>query len=254
MTAQTTQQMSAAIDPVAAAELAGKMVHDMSVWGMFMQADFVVKAVMIMLLLASFWCWAIIFEKISKFGALKAKATNFESEFWAAETLETFYEKSKRKQKHPFVATFIAAMDEWYRTNKQVRSRGNAALMPSSIDRIAKIMSVTRNRELAKLERGLGFLATVGSAAPFIGLFGTVWGIMNSFQSIAFSNNTSLAVVAPGIAEALLATAIGLFAAIPAVIAYNRFSGDLNKYAGHLEDFEVEFLALISRQADEARV
>jgi biopolymer transport protein TolQ len=254
MTTQTTQQMSAAIDPVAAAELAGKVMHDMSVWGMFMQADIVVKAVMIMLLLASFWCWAIIFEKLSKFGMLKSKASNFESEFWAAETLESYYEKSKRRQKHPFISIFVAAMDEWFRTNKQVRSRSNAALMPSSIDRIAKIMSVTRNRELAKLERGLGFLATVGSSAPFIGLFGTVWGIMNSFQSIGASNNTSLAVVAPGIAEALLATAIGLFAAIPAVIAYNKFSGELNKYAGQLEDFEVEFLTLISRQADEARV
>lgn len=251
MTGQT-QELSAAVDPVAAAQLAGSVMHDMSVWGMFMQADLVVKGVMLMLLFASFWCWALIFEKISKFATLKAKAAGFESEFWSAETLESFYEKAKRRPKHPFLTTFMVAMDEWFRSNKGGRIRGGA-LMPSSIDRIAKVMSVTRNRELAKLEKGLGFLATVGSSAPFIGLFGTVWGIMNSFQSIAFSNNTSLAVVAPGIAEALLATAIGLFAAIPAVIAYNKFSNELAKYAGHLEDFEVEFLALISRQADEMR-
>jgi biopolymer transport protein TolQ len=249
---QVMQQMSAAVDPVASAELAGKVAHDMSAWGMFMQADLVVKTVMIMLLLASFWCWALIFEKISKLGSLKSKAAAFENEFWAAETLESFYEKTKRRPKHPFAIAFMGAMEEWFRTSKG-RSKPSSVLMPSSIERIAKIMSVSRNRELDKLERGLGFLATVGSSAPFIGLFGTVWGIMNSFQSIAFSNNTSLAVVAPGIAEALLATAIGLFAAIPAVIAYNKFSGEISKYAGQLEDFETEFLTLLSRQVDEAR-
>ncbi len=255
MTNNVTTETSAAVGEVASGtiEAAGAVMHDMSIWGMFLQADFVVKAVMISLLLASFWCWALIFEKMARFGDVRNRASRFEKDFWSADNLESFYEKIKRRGKHPFSVVFMAAMEEWFRSGKDARQRGVSALAPSGIDRIAKVMSVSRNRELEKLERGLGFMASVGSAAPFVGLFGTVWGIMNSFQSIAFSNNTSLAVVAPGIAEALLATAIGLFAAIPAVLAYNRFSSQLGKIAGSIEDFEVEFLALLSRQADEAR-
>ena len=223
---------------------------DMSIIGMFMQADFVVKAVMICLLLASFWSWALIFEKIARFKSVKAKAARFEQEFWASNALDQLYDQIKKRGNHPYSSVFCAAMEEWFRSGRTAQ-RKTKTLAASGIDRISKIMSVSRNRELEKIERGLGFLATVGSAAPFVGLFGTVWGIMNSFQSIAFSNNTSLAVVAPGIAEALLATAIGLFAAIPAVIAYNKFSAELGKFAGRMEDFEIEFAALISRQTEQ---
>ncbi len=223
---------------------------DMSIIGMFMQADLVVKAVMISLLVASFWSWALIFEKIARFKSVKMKAARFEQEFWASNALDQLYDQIKKRGDHPFTVVFCSAMEEWFRSGRATQ-RKTTALAASGIDRISKIMSVARNRELEKIERGLGFLATVGSAAPFVGLFGTVWGIMNSFQSIAFSNNTSLAVVAPGIAEALLATAIGLFAAIPAVIAYNKFSAELGKFAGRMEDFEIEFAALISRQTEQ---
>ena len=248
-----TTHASAAVESVTGAtDLAGTAAMDMSAWGMFMHADIIVKAVMILLLLASFWSWAIIFAKIARFGDVKSKTARFEQEFWSADTLDSFYEKMKRRATHPLAVVFMAAMEEWLRSGKS-RSRGSAVLAASSLDRIAKVMSVARNREVERLEKGLGFLGSIGSSAPFIGLFGTVWGVMTSFQGIAHANNTSLAVVAPGIAEALMATAIGLFAAIPSVIAYNRFSGELDKITGNIEDFEIEFLALLSRQSDEAR-
>jgi biopolymer transport protein TolQ len=251
MTSST--QTSAAVESVAGvSDVAGTAMMDMSAWGMFMHADLVVKAVMVSLLLASFWCWAIIFEKIARFGDIKSKSAKFEQEFWSADTLDAFYEKLKRRVNHPMAVVFMAAMEEWLRSGKS-RARNAAVLAPSGMDRIAKVMSVARNREIEALEKGLGFLVTVGSTALLVGLFGTVWGIMTSFQSIAHANNTSLAVVAPGIAEALMATAIGLFAAIPAMVAYNRLSSDLDKIAGKVEDFETEFLALLSRQSDEAR-
>jgi biopolymer transport protein TolQ len=241
--------VSTAVDAVGATELAGNVAQaDMSAWGMFMQADLVVKFVMIALIMASIWTWAIIFDKIMRFKTIKQRSAKFESDFWSADALDGFYEKVKRRANHPYAIVFMAAMEEWFRSSK---TTGRARLSGAGMkERIAQIMGVARNRELDELEKGLGFLATVGSSAPFIGLFGTVWGIMNSFQSIAVSKNTSLAVVAPGIAEALLATAIGLFAAIPAVIAYNRFNGELNKFAGRLEDFSVEFEALLSRQTE----
>lgn len=243
--------VSTAVESVGAAEIAGNVAQtDMSAWGMFMQADLVVKFVMISLILASIWTWAIIFDKMMRFKSIKQRSAKFESDFWSADALDSFYEKVKRRANHPYAVVFMAAMEEWFRSSGK---SGNARMRLSGAglkERISQIMGVARNRELDELEKGLGFLATVGSSAPFIGLFGTVWGIMNSFQNIAVSKNTSLAVVAPGIAEALLATAIGLFAAIPAVIAYNRFNGELNKLAGRLEDFSVEFEALLSRQTE----
>ncbi|TAE33811.1 MAG: protein TolQ [Alphaproteobacteria bacterium] len=250
-----TQQTHAAVGAVGSTELAGSVASaDMSILGMFMQADLVVKAVMLGLLISSFISWAIIFDKIVRLKDINRRSKKFEQDFWSTEAVENFYENVKRRTKHPFAIVFMAAMEEWLLSGKGAKIRtGVAALAPSGLERIAKVMSVSRNRELEKIERGLSYLATVGSAAPFVGLFGTVWGIMNSFQSIAFANNTSLAVVAPGIAEALLATAIGLFAAIPSVIAYNRFSADLGRLSGHLEDFEIEFMAMLSRQAEEGR-
>lgn len=223
---------------------------DMSIWGLFLQADWIVKIIILMLLLASFWSWAIIIEKYTRFKGLKNKTGKFETDFWNAEALDKFYEKTKKRVNHPMAQVFVAAMDEWFRSKIRDAASVNAVVRASLRERINQIMVVTRNRELERLEHGLGFLATVGSAAPFVGLFGTVWGIMNSFTHIAASKNTSLAVVAPGIAEALFATAIGLFAAIPAVIAYNKFSGELDKFTGKLEDFCTEFNTLLSRQID----
>ncbi len=248
-----TTHASAAVESVTgAADLAGTSGMDMSPLGMFMHADIIVKFVMLLLLFASFWSWATIFAKIARFGDVKGKAARFEQEFWSADTLDGFYEKIKRRATHPLMTVFMAAMEEWLRSGKS-RARGSAVLAASGMDRIAKIMSVSRNREIERLEKGLGFLMMVGSSALLVGLFGTVWGVMTSFQGIAHANNTSLAVVAPGIAEALMATAIGLFAAIPAMIGYNRLSGDLDKISGNLEDFELEFMTLLSRQSDEAR-
>lgn len=245
-----SQTVSTATTGVDATTLAGSVVKiDFSMWGMFMQADWIVKSVMILLVLASFWCWAIIFEKYFLFRTIKAKAVRFESDFWSSEALDKFYEKSKKRANHPMAVIFVAAMEEWFRS-KNAASQTPQGLRLSLRERIVQVMMVARNREVESLEKGLGFLATVGSAAPFIGLFGTVWGIMNSFHSIAMSQNTSLVAVAPGIAEALFATAIGLFAAIPAVIAYNKFSSELARFSNKLDDFSTEFDTILSRQLE----
>ena len=247
-----------AVAPVAATKLAGSAsaaaaAHNMSLFGLFMQADLVVKSVMVMLIFASIYCWAIIFDKYVSFKSAKSKADKFENDFWSADALDEFHNRTtKLRTPHPMAKVFLAAMDEWYRSRDKSGARfsGKSPIGASVTDRIVKVMTVARNRELDGMESGLGFLATVGSTAPFIGLFGTVWGIMNSFAAIAGSQNTSLAVVAPGIAEALFATAIGLFAAIPAVVAYNKFSGELDKFSGKLEDFSTEFHTLLSRQSE----
>jgi biopolymer transport protein TolQ len=222
----------------------------MSFIGMFMHADPVVQCVMGLLLLASFWAWAVIFDKWFMFRAIKAKAAKFEADFWASEALDKFHDRIKKRANHPMAIVFTAAMEEWFRTKIKDISVANMTQKMGMRERINQVMMVSRNRELEKLENGLGFLATIGSSAPFIGLFGTVLGIMHSFSTIALSKNTSLVSVAPGIAEALFATAIGLFAAIPAVIAYNKFSNELDKFAGKLEDFSVEFNTLLSRQIE----
>jgi biopolymer transport protein TolQ len=237
-----------AVTPVQATDVAGtaaQAAHDLSLVGLFSNADPLVMFVMVMLLLMSVVSWGIIIDKMLTFKTLRVKTSRFEQDFWSADALDQFYEKvKKRKSLHPMAALFAAAMEEW------ARARGGrpGELQENVKDRMAQMMSVTRNRELDQIEKGLPFLATAGSSAPFIGLFGTVVGIMNSFTSIAGANNTSLAVVAPGIAEALFATAIGLFVAIPAVIAYNKFSQDLLRFGGRLDDFSVEFNTLLSRQ------
>ena len=242
--------VSTAVTGVDSTTLAGSSAPiDFSMIGMFMQADFTVKLVMLMLIFASFWCWAIIFEKYFLFRAVRAKASRFESDFWSSEALDKFYEKTKKRANHPMAIIFVAAMEEWFRS-KTSGSQGAQGLRLSLRERIVQVMQVARNREVEHLESGLGFLATTGSAAPFIGLFGTVWGIMNSFHGIAISKNTSLVAVAPGIAEALFATAIGLFAAIPAVIAYNKFSNELVRFSNKLDDFSTEFDTILSRQLE----
>ena len=217
---------------------------------LFLKADVIGKSVMILLVGLSLVSWAIIVEKFLRLRALDAKADDFEQVFWSGRSLDDLYNAIGLKPDHPFAVLFVAAMREW-RRNFEGQHQVTAALAPSIRDRIDRVMNVTIGRETQQVEKQLGFLATVGSTAPFIGLFGTVWGIMNAFRGIAASNDTSLAVVAPGIAEALFATAIGLVAAIPAVIAYNKLSSDAGALGARLETFADEFSAILSRQIDE---
>jgi biopolymer transport protein TolQ len=225
-------------------------VVEMSVWHLFLQADWIVKSVMIGLLAASFWSWAIIFEKARRLRRLDADAAEFEDTFWSGGSLEDLYDRIGTRPDGPMESLFAAAMREWRRSTAKGLT-ATETMRAALQQRIERVMNTTLSREVDRLDRHMIFLASVGSTAPFIGLFGTVWGIMNSFQAIAVSKNTSLAVVAPGIAEALFATAIGLVAAIPAVIAYNKLSGDINRYAGRLEAFIDDFSAILSRQLQE---
>jgi biopolymer transport protein TolQ len=235
---------------VQAVQLGGAMAADLSLWGLFLRADLIVKAVMIGLLLASVLCWGIIFEKARRLRKVRVQADRFEHEFWSGGSLESLYDRLGAAPDHPMALLFVAAMREWRRSAERGLTK-DEGLVASLQARIQQVMRVTIDREAERLESNLGFLATVGSTGPFLGLFGTVWGIMNSFQAIAISKNTSLAVVAPGMAEALFATALGLVAAIPAVVAYNKFSNDLSRYTTRLEGFAGEFGAILSRQLDE---
>lgn len=230
---------------------AGLATHDMSIMAMVMAADPVVKAVMVILVLASVWSWAIIFEKVLKMRRLRQRAQDFEDAFWSGGSLEDLYDRMGSQPNDPMGSVFASAMREWRRSAAKGLTQRSTDLRASLRDRLDQIMSLTISREMDALEKRMTFLASVGSTAPFIGLFGTVWGIMNSFQAIAESKNTSLAVVAPGIAEALFVTALGLVAAIPAVVAFNKLSSDLSRYAGRLEGFATEFGSILSRQLDE---
>ena len=235
---------------VEAAALVSSGVADMSVMGLFLHADWIVKLVLLMLVLASIWSWAIIIEKFFRIRKLDSQAGDFEDLFWSGGSLEDLYDRVGVQPQDPMSAMFSAAMREWRRT--AARGAASVSQMRAGLQqRIERVMHVTLGREMDRLERYMTFLASVGSTAPFIGLFGTVWGIMNSFHAIGASKNTSLAVVAPGISEALFATALGLVAAIPAVIAYNKLSSDLVRYAGRLEAFSGEFGAILSRQLEE---
>ncbi len=231
------------------ADLGGSVSHDMSMLGLFMQADIIVKAVMLLLIFSSVWCWAIIFEKKTILSKLKKRARKFEDAFWSGEPLDKLYQRIKKSPHDPMLKTFSSGMEEWQNT-VQNGVPDKEELKAGLRQRVERAMNVTIGREMQRLERGMTFLATVGSTAPFIGLFGTVWGIMNSFTAIAQSNNTSLAVVAPGIAEALFATALGLVAAIPAVVAYNGYGNKLDRYNNRLEAFANEFTAILSRHLE----
>ena len=221
--------------------------HDMSLLGLFLQADIVVKTVMLMLLVASVWVWAIVFEKVTSLRRAQRAADAFEDRFWSGGSLDELYDAEGAKPAHPMAAVFGAAMTEWRRSS---RTSGADIARGFARERVERAMGVTIQREMEAMEKWMIFLASVGSTAPFVGLFGTVWGIMNSFSAIAQMQNTNLAVVAPGIAEALFATAIGLIAAIPAVLAYNKISTDLARFAGRLEGFATEFGAILSRQSE----
>jgi biopolymer transport protein TolQ len=220
---------------------------DLALISIISDADIVVKLVVLILFLASFWSWAVVFDKFIKFRLLNHKAKKFEKRFWDGDNLENLYAEAKAQNNHPFANVFVAAMNEWHL--KEINPRDEQAKERLK-ERIYHTMMVAKNRAAEKTEKNINFLATIAASAPFIGLFGTVWGIMDSFQSIAGAQNTSLAIVAPGIAEALLATAVGLFAAIPALIFYNIFINKLNHYNSYVEDFCVEVINLISRELD----
>jgi biopolymer transport protein TolQ len=224
----------------------GLEAANLSLWALFYNADLIVKLVMVGLLVASVWVWAIVIDKLLLYSRMRRSMDRFEQAFWSGQSLEELYKSLQARPNNSMAALFVAAMREWKRSLEgQVRSFAGLQM------RIEKVMDVTIAREIEQLERRLLVLATVGSAGPFIGLLGTVWGIMTSFRAIAGQQSTSLAVVAPGIAEALFATAIGLIAAIPATIFYNKFSAEVNKQAQRLEGFADEFAAILSRQIDE---
>ncbi len=235
---------------VNALQLAGSIANnDMSLTGLFMHADLIGKTVITGLLMISILTWAIILDKFFKVSALKGKAAAFEERFWSSGSLDMLYDKMKRPT-DPMQAVFLAGMKEWRSAHDKglFANATNRSIVQSRIDRV---LQVTIGREMAMIETWMTFLASVGSVAPFIGLFGTVWGIMHSFIGIAQAQNTSLAVVAPGIAEALLATAVGLVAAIPATTAYNKFSTEIGRYGARLDNFANDFVATLSRNLED---
>jgi biopolymer transport protein TolQ len=247
--AQSQSLEAPASTPVEVTDAGGPQVDGISIVSLFMRADLLVKVVFILLLLASLWSWAIIINKGIALGRLRRRADKFEKTFWSGLSLDELYGQFSQHADHPMAAVFVSALREWRRAFEGGPPR--EALLPGIKDRIDKAMSVTIMRETDGVERQLGFLATVGATAPFVGLFGTVWGIMTSFSAIAARHDTTLAVVAPGIAEALFATAMGLLAAIPAVIFYNRYINEIGRYTNRLDGFADEFSAILSRQLDE---
>jgi biopolymer transport protein TolQ len=210
---------------------------DFSIIQLFLRADFVVKSVIIILIAASIYSWALIFEKQRLFKKIEKSTSNFDEKFWKSKSAENFYNNLSNTNKDPLTNIFQSAMVELIKTKSKSSSVQTA--------RVSRVLEISVDKEINLIEKHFTFLATVGSTAPFIGLFGTVWGIMNSFQSIAISRNTSLAIVAPGIAEALFATALGLLAAVPAVVAYNKFTSDSRKYSGRIENFSKRFISII---------
>jgi len=210
---------------------------DFSLIQLFLRADFIVKAVIIILIAASIFSWALIFEKYKLFKKIEKSTTSFEEKFWKSRSAESFYNSLTNRDKDPVANIFQSAMAEL------IKTKSKSSLVQTN--RVSRVIEISADKEIKLIEKHFTFLATVGSTAPFIGLFGTVWGIMNSFQSIAISRNTSLAIVAPGIAEALFATALGLLAAIPAVVAYNKFNSDSKKYTARIENFSKRFISII---------
>ena len=208
---------------------------DFSIVSLFIRADFIVKSVIIILIVSSLYSWAIIFEKIKMFKKIRKSTEEFENKFWKSKSAETFYNNLPDNFEDPMANVFRNSMEVILKSRRT----------PNLNEKMSRMLEINIEQQLEKIEKSYTFLATVGSTAPFIGLFGTVWGIMNSFQSIAISRNTSLAIVAPGIAEALFATALGLLAAIPAVIAFNKFNSDSRKYSQKLENFSKRLLSII---------
>ena len=210
---------------------------DFSLWSLFLRADFVVKFVIVLLIASSIFSWALIFDKFKLFKNINKSTDDFEKKFWKSKSAESFNNSLSNNTKDPATLIFKAAMSELVKTKRQSSAVQSA--------RVQRILEIATDNELKKSKKNFTYLATIGSTAPFIGLFGTVWGIMNSFQSIAISRNTSLAIVAPGIAEALFATALGLLAAIPAVVAYNKFNSDSRRYFSKIDNFSKRFISII---------
>ena len=221
--------------------------EQITIWSLFLDADPVVKGVMLMLAIASVWCWAVAVDKWLQFGELETNARRFEREFWSGRSMDEVDDRADRPR-DAMARVFAAASREW-REARRAGLDGDTALM--LMERVDRLMQAQVAREMQRASRGLGVLASVGASAPFIGLFGTVWGIMNAFTNIAQQQQTNLAVVAPGIAEALFATALGLVAAIPAVIFYNKFTGDLDRFGDRLDTFSDEVAARLSRRLSE---
>lgn len=225
--------------------------NGVSIIELLQQADVIVQFVMVLLAIASIWSWTIVFDKVFKFYILRIRTNKFEELFHSEKMLDDIFMTAKKTDNHPFAKIFISAVKEWKGSNvKSIIQSQTSDKKDSLKERIQGSMQVACNKSIEKLEDGMQILAIIGSTAPFVGLFGTVWGIMNSFQSISVSKNTSLAVVAPGIAEALLATAIGLFAAIPAVFFYNIYSNKINKFADEMQNFSVLVNNILSRELD----
>jgi len=234
-----------------AAEVAA---NSSSMWDLLWSADTITKIVLVGLVMASVWSWAIIFEKLSVLRKLKQRTAKFEEKFWSGGSLDRLYDSLGSNPNEPMANMFIAAMKEWKRTNI-LKSKTDRGLRGVSLQqRIEKAMMVSMDKDLDAFEMRLGFLASTGSVAPLVGLFGTVWGIINSFNAIAVTQSNSLSAMAPGIAEALFTTAFGLIAAIPAVLAYNKISSDLDRYAKKLEAFMSEFSTILSREIDDTAI
>ena len=248
MLALAMAAVDTATTAVGSAQLGGNTnPHDMSFLNLFMQADVVVKMVMMGLALASIWAWTIILEKTSLIKRVQRGAKSFEEVFWASNSLEQLYERLQTRTNDPMIVLFVTGMREWQTAIKRGSQLNVPAVAEALQVRVNQAMQNAIGREMTKLEQRMTFLASLGSAAPFIGLFGTVWGIMRSFIAIAATENTSLNIVAPAIAEALQATGMGLVAAIPAVLAYNKFASDFGKYASRLEAFVTDFQLILSR-------
>lgn len=231
-----------------------EVANNSSMWDLLWASDMVTKAVLVGLIFASVWSWAIIFEKVATLRQLKAKTAKFEEKFWSGGSLDRLYTALGAHPNEPMANMFVGAMREWKRTNI-LKSKTDRGLRGVSLQqRIEKAMMVSMDKDLDALETRLGFLASTGSVAPLVGLFGTVWGIINSFNAIALTQSNSLSAMAPGIAEALFTTAFGLIAAIPAVVAYNKISSDLDRYAKKLEAFMSEFSTILSREIDDTAI
>lgn len=240
------------VKPIKVKKVGEDASEDFSLIAIILRADLVVKVVIGLLVLMSIWSWAVIFDKLMLVRRMHKRANRFEEEFWSGGSVDDLYERVSSRKPNPMAAVFMSAMREWRKSGASERKPGELMLRGGVQERIDRAMNIGISREMEQMERQVGLLATVGSTAPFIGLFGTVWGIMNSFREIAVQKNTNLATVAPGISEALFATALGLVAAIPAVIAYNKLTNDLDRYAQRLEGFAGEFSGIVSRQIESA--
>ncbi len=233
---------------------ASEVASQMSMWDLVWASDMVTKMVMIGLIAASVWSWAIIIEKVGTLRQVRSRSRSFEEKFWSGGSLDRLYDSIGNRPGDPMSAMFVSAMKEWKRTNI-LKSKTDRGLRGVSLQqRIEKAMMVSMDKELDALDTRMGFLASTGSVAPLVGLFGTVWGIINSFNAIAVTQSNSLSAMAPGIAEALFTTAFGLIAAIPAVVAYNKISSDIDRYAKRLENFMAEFSSILSREIDDTAI